>query len=906
MSEKKTWTIGRSEAADISVTASAVSSIHARLSWEAGEWTLEDLGSTNGTFVDGKRLEPHVPVSVSPRCHITLSSQVVMPWPKAPGASQRQDSEQDVNIRIGRAPDNDHVVDFPMVSWHHAHIFAQDGQYVLEDLSSRNGTAINRAENRITRAAVQPSDQIFLGSYKIPASKFLGGGRSVVGEAAGTPVAFRGNEVVIGRDPACDQPLDFPAISWQHARLTRSADGLWVEDLGSRNGTFLNGVRITARTHAEAGDQIALGSFRFQLQQDGRLLRREYFGNVTIEANGITVAANGKRLLDPVSFTIYPSELVALMGPAGAGKTTLLKALNGYTLPEQGTVLFNGSDLYASYDLFRLQMGYVPQDDIVHSQLTVFEALQYSLQLRTDLSPAEIETRIDNVLTKLGIHDRKKTVIGSPERKVLSGGQRKRVNIALELVHDTPVLFLDEPTSGLSSQDAEEVVLELKRLSQAGKTVIATIHQPSTQMFRQFDNLLMVKRDKDAADAVGALTYFGPAYPDSILFFNQQPASAGAKQPESTLIPDMLFTGMDQANTPRWIERYRESPYYRQFVRDRAGTQPVDTKALPPTPVQRPVDLRQWWALTRRNALCRWRDRAQAAILFVQAPLFAALIVAVIGHLTNVRGDELTRKLGILSFLTVVAATWFGCNNAARDIVGEWTIYQRERMVSLKLPSYVFSKLAVLTTINVFQCAVMLAMVHAGCNLHGRFWVEGLFLLMAALIGSGIGLCISARAATTESAIALLPVVLLPVVALGGGLQPTFKLPRVVQGLTYVIPSRWAFESNLVEEATHWPLNPPVPRQPAVPGMPVSPQQRCLSPAELQVQQTVSTDAAQLPVPTFYMPRNGECSARPVAQNIDGAIAFRHPLRFSLALLAGMLVALVSLALTFLRIRDTR
>lgn len=902
MSEKKTWTLGRSEAADISVATSAVSSMHARLIWENGEWMLEDLGSTNGTFVDGKRLEPHVPVPVSPRCQITLSSQVAMPWPKAPGMPQ-QHSEGEVNIRIGRAPDNDHVIDLPMVSWHHAHIFAEDGKYVLEDLSSRNGTALNRAENRVSRAVVTPGDEVFLGSYKVSASKFLSGGRFSMGEGAGTPVAFRGNEVVIGRDPVCDQPLSFPAISWHHAKLTRSADGLWVEDLGSRNGTFLNGVRIAGRTHAAAGDQIALGSFRFQLQQDGRLLRREYFGNVTIEASGITVMANGKRLLEPVSFTIYPSELIALMGPAGAGKTTLLKALNGYTRPEQGTVQFNGVDLYASYDLFRLQMGYVPQDDIVHSQLTVYEALEYSLQLRTDLSPTERDTRIKAVLKTLDIDDRAHTVIGSPERKVLSGGQRKRVNIALELVHDTPVLFLDEPTSGLSSQDAEGVVLELKRLSQAGKTVIATIHQPSTQMFRQFDNLIMVKRDKDA---VGALTFFGPAYPDAILFFNQQPANAAVKEPDAALIPDMLFTGMDKANTPVWIERYQKSPYYRQFVKDRAGTQPERTDAMPAAPVRRPVDLRQWWALTRRNALCRWRDRAQAAILFIQAPLFAALIVGVIGHLTNVRGDELTRKLGILSFLTVVAATWFGCNNAARDVVGEWTIFQRERMISLKLPSYIFSKLAVLTAINVFQCTVMLAIVHYGCSLKGRFWAEGAFLLLSALIGSGIGLCISSRAATTESAIALLPVLLLPVVALGGGLQPTFKLPPAVQGLTYIIPSRWAFESNLVEEARRWPETPPMPAQPAVPGVPVSPQQRCLTPMELRIQQTVATDAAQLPVPTYYMPREAECSARPVAQAIPGAVAFRHALRFNLALLAGMLVALVSLALTFLRIRDVQ
>lgn len=183
---------------------------------------------------------------------------------------------------------------------------------------------------------------------------------------------------------------------------------------------------------------------------------------------------------------MYPSEMVALMGRAGAGKTTLLKALNGYTPPAAGRVLFNGVDLYQSYDLYRQQMGYVPQDDIVHSQLTVREALYFSTKLRTDLRDHEIEARIDKILEELGILDKKDTLIGSPEKKVLRGGQRKRVNIAMELITDTPVLFLDEPTSGLSSYYAEGVIDLLQRLAREGKTIITTIHQPSIDVYKKF------------------------------------------------------------------------------------------------------------------------------------------------------------------------------------------------------------------------------------------------------------------------------------------------------------------------------------------------------------------------------------------------------------------------------------
>jgi ABC-type multidrug transport system ATPase subunit len=183
------------------------------------------------------------------------------------------------------------------------------------------------------------------------------------------------------------------------------------------------------------------------LLESGELARRDYYGNVTIEANNFVVhAPNGKRLLDSVSLTVFPSELVALMGPAGAGKTTLLKAPNGYTPPSQGTVLFNGANLYRYYDRSRQPMGYVPQDDVVHPQLTVREVLYFSAKLRTELSEEEIAKRTKKVLDDLDIPDKVDTVIGSPENKTLSGGQRKRVNIALELIVDTPVLFLDEPT----------------------------------------------------------------------------------------------------------------------------------------------------------------------------------------------------------------------------------------------------------------------------------------------------------------------------------------------------------------------------------------------------------------------------------------------------------------------------
>jgi len=316
-----------------------------------------------------------------------------------------------------------------------------------------------------------------------------------------------------------------------------------------------------------------------------------------------------------------------------------------------------------------------------------------------DCLPAEIEERIDSLLEELGIRDKKNSRIGSPERKVLSGGQRKRVNIAMELITDTAALFLDQPTSGLSSYDADAVIELLKRLARDGKTIITTIHQPSISIFRKFDDLIMISRDSGGP---GAMAYFGPAYPDSIQFFRPRPSGDAAAADGHDLSPAMLLTGLNSAPTPEWCGRFAKSEYHKQFIVDRAGKIPEGASQAQPS-MPRGFSTKQWVQPVRRNLILKFRDRARFVILALQAPLFALLIVLIFGALKeppnlNAPGvvptmaaakafSELGGSIAEVEFPMVVAAIWFGCNNAARDIVGEWTIYQRERMVNLKLPS---------------------------------------------------------------------------------------------------------------------------------------------------------------------------------------------------------------------------
>jgi ABC transport system ATP-binding/permease protein len=865
-----TWTVGSAPDCDLVVNQPFVSGKHCRLSLHGTQYVLEDLGSTNGTFVNGYRLEPKSPVRVSANDQVMLGRNFPMPWP-APSSSSGLSG---MVLNIGRAPECEIRLDYPMISWNHARITRSGKQWIIEDLNSTNGTALNEIDNKIQRSPLDPGDEIYLGSYKISASRILKEKIVLQGEGAFERVRMQSDRMVMGRDPSCEYPLNYPMISWHHAALERAADGIHVEDLGSRNGTYVNGVRIESRTLVRPGQEIGLGSFRFQLLEDGALAKREYNGNVTIEVASVSVnAPNGDRLLESVSLTVFPSELVALMGPAGAGKTTFLKAINGYTAPAAGRVLFNGADLYQFYDRFRQQMSYVPQDDIVHPQLTVREALYFSAKMRTDLRDSEIEQRIDNVLSSLGIQDKKNTIIGSPEKKVLSGGQRKRVNIAMELIAAAPVIFLDEPTSGLSSYDAENVVQVLKKLSNEGTTIITTIHQPSLDIFKQFDSLIMISRD---AGGCGTLAYFGPAHPDSIEFFDPTSAQAAKTQPTKDLSPEMLLSGLAKRRTAEWSTEYEQSKYKKLFVSDRSGKVPsAPTKAA--ESAVRKFGFGQWWTLVRRNMLLKARDRAQGIILLVQAPLLAVLLGCVFRALKfsdmgKFSSDLIPHATGV-EFLMVVAAIWFGCNNVARDIVGEWTVFQRERMVSLKLPSYVFSKLAVAAVLSLFQCLMLLGIVTFMCDLRGNFVTTLGVLFLSSLVGAALGLCVSARASTTEAAIAMLPLVLLPVIALGGGLTPIPGMSTPMQQLAKVMPSRWAFEANMLLEAQ---------------------EAHDESAIDAKNPEKMNCDLADLSFP------RKQCKVIP-----HGDFDYeRTPLTTSFAVLGGMLVLWIGTSLVFLRMRD--
>ena len=705
----QTWTIGSADSCDIPIRSQFVSGKHCRLEYDGAKWIIEDLGSTNGTFINGVKLAGKSEITEFDS--VTLGTTQPLPWP-------------DVQPRA-------RVLQLP-------------------------------------RAATRR---------------------------------------VIGRDAQCDIVLDFPMISTRHASIEYAKGGWIVRDLGSSNGTFYQGRRITDAVRVGAGEIISLGSYRLTLSADGNsVVERDRRGSTTIEVSDLSVEVPGRRLIADVSLTVQPGELVGVMGPSGSGKSTLLAAIVGYQLPAKGRVTISGIDVYSRFDELRGQIGYVPQDDIMHTDLTVHQALWYSARLRlpADYSNTEIEKRIATVLTQLGLNGTEHTRIGSADRRGISGGQRKRVNVAMELLTDPPMLVLDEPTSGLSSVDSLSLMRLLHELASAGKTIILTIHQPSVDVLKLMDRLVVIAKDA-SSNHIGKLVWYGPAYPDAADFF--EPSTAGKGDPDA----EAILRGLDHGLVTKWLAAYLNSSAYARLVRQRklvAGSASAVQTRQRPSLFQ---GLFQWWVLVRRTLALKLADLWNTGILLAQAPIIAILISGVFGKAaaSQVSAENwlnVSKATGMTAFLLALAAIWFGCSNSVREIVSEKAVYKRERMVGLSMYSYVCSKLCVLGLLCLMQCSILLLFTAVGCGLDGNYWFIFMVLFLAASVGVIIGLNISALVPTAEAAAGVLPLVIIPLVILGGALLPLKELPPLATYLADAMPSRWAFEGLFVDEAEAKPL----------------------------------------------------------------------------------------------------
>lgn len=580
--------------------------------------------------------------------------------------------------------------------------------------------------------------------------------------------------MIIGRARDSDIILDSPMVSAHHAELRRTENGYVLRDLGSSNGTFLDG-RLIDEALLNPGQQIYIGPCR--LTFDGHTLREfDERGQVTIDALDVVFhpPTATRPILNHITLSLHPREFVALVGTSGAGKSTFLKCLIGQRAPTEGSVLYNG--LPASS--FRHLLGYVPQDDIVHRELTVEAALRYAARLRLppDTGPQELARRIDFVLASVDLSHRRHTRIAN-----LSGGERKRVSVGVELLTEPGVFFLDEPTSGLDPGLEKKAMQLYAQLARQGRTIVLITH--ATQ------NIVLC--DKVAFLAPGGrLVYYGPPQ-EALEFF------------EVTDFADIYLKLLGPEAGIEWEKRFRQSRFYQ------------GARTAPPPLLRQPVSARRhpWQALTtsvrqlavllERYAHLLLSDRTNLTLLLGQAPLIA-LILAFLFPADLFRLDQELNgesKFPIVDgptvlFTMMVSCILFGVINACREVVKERSILERERLVNLGLGPYLLSKVLLLGLLGMVQAGVLQLIVTSRIDLSlaplDQLQLYG-FLAGACLGGVLMGLLLSCLAESTEQAMSLVSVILILQIVLSGAFVKPEGMSGPIAFLSILSVSRWVF-----------------------------------------------------------------------------------------------------------------
>ncbi len=687
--------------------------------------------------------------------------------------------------------------------------FNRQGELVVRDLGSRNHVYVGSSDEPVKEARLRHGDKVRLCrggavTFSVELEEQPACGATIHGPvpcpAPGQPAVVKmpGNVLTIGRAPDNDLVLDFPQVSRHHCRIVRQDDGTHILDLNSTNGTFVNGHRVK-QARLAVGDVINLGSYALCFEQDRHFSQASPAGRASLVCHDIRKAVKDKVIIQGISFVSCPSEFTGLVGTSGSGKTTLLNVITGYDNTATGQVLLSGVDLYEHYDALRGNIGYVPQDDIIHRTLTVEQSLYYTARLRLpeDTTKDEVRRRVDKVIADLGLEGCRHVRIGDPVKRGISGGQRKRVNLAQELITEPACLFLDEPLSGLDPSTAVEVTEVLADAARSGRSVILTTHNvESPRTFEVLGLVLLIH--------AGRLVYYGPArevfdyfgfgrdYPPTVLSHLQGkycPKCDRAFVKATGPVRDCPGCHEDLYKDPEyWETKFRNSAWYAKYVAGRMEVRSVSTGVGRKVKRQQANGLRQWWILVQRYWKMKLADTAGTAVLMAQAPVIAVLIGLVFGN----KGYQ---YMGGVLFMMALAAIWFGATNSCREIVAELSVYRRERMVNLKIAPYILSKAFVLSVFLLVQCLVLATIVKLMVKqLPGSIPGFTAVLLLGAVGGSSMGLLISALLSSTEGAMGLVPVTLIPQVLFAG---MVVSLPQLgpMKFLANFMVSRWVLDA---------------------------------------------------------------------------------------------------------------
>jgi ABC-type multidrug transport system ATPase subunit len=506
----------------------------------------------------------------------------------------------------------------------------------------------------------------------------------------------------------------------------------------------------------------------------------------------------GETAIDNISFSVLRGEMVCVMGASGCGKSTLMRILSGQLQPQQGEALLNGQSLYHELESLRGYVANIPQEDAFDEHLTIEENLEFAAAIRAPhLTNSDRSRRIDGKLAELGLSERRDNLVGSSSNKVLSGGERKRLNIGLDMIGNADIFLFDEPTSGLSSKDAEHVI-DIIRSMAHNKIVLVTIHQPTSKIFQMFSKAMLL-------DKGGKLVFYGTPH-EMLEYFasaehEQQfgtelggcPA-CGTTRPEfifdvletplRDLSGDIIYEENSQGqlvparrfSPDYWRDKY-ESFRLLQDMRQVAVRKQTPT-ALPPAPVKRHDAIRsrdewtQFRALLKRAFISKMRIRGNLLTTIVEAPLLAALIGVVLRYSADGNAYDFASAYHIPTylFLSLTVAMFLGLTNSCDDIIRDRIVLQRERNLNVRLPYYIFAKTSTLALFAALQCGLFVLIGNSILEIRGMFWPHFLFNFITSLAGIAIGLFISSLVEDGKTAANIVPLILIPNIILGGAL----------------------------------------------------------------------------------------------------------------------------------------
>ncbi|MFM8763685.1 MAG: ATP-binding cassette domain-containing protein, partial [Spartobacteria bacterium] len=643
-----------------------------------------------------------------------------------------------------------------------------------------------------------------------------------------------------------------------------------MEVLQADRPIIVRGVPVRNSCPLEDGDTIRVDAGQvLRCNFSERLIEEEKNVVRTLDVRDLVCRfSNNAVAIDGVSFSVERGEMVCVMGASGCGKSTLLRALSGQFRPSQGSVLFNKRSFYENHESLRKYVAYIPQYDAFDEHLTIEENLEYAAAIRAPhLGRRERLRRIDSKLAELGLNERRTSIVGSAEKKILSGGERKRLNIGLDMVSPADIFLFDEPTSGLSSKDSEHI-MEIIRDMSHNKIVLVTIHQPTSRIFQMFHKALVLDRG-------GKLVFFGTPQ-ETLRYFAEAesrqmatPASGGCESCGTTrpeFIFDVLETPLrdlggdiilEENNRGQLVPARRYSPDYwrdkyeshRLLKEVQQPSPPKEVAAAPPSDPRRRERLRmkehfrQFSILLRRAFLSKLRNKANLLTTVLEAPLLALLTGMVLRYSESSVYDFASAfHIPTYLFLALVVAMFLGLTNSVDDIIHDRSVLMRERNLNVNLGYYILAKVLTLGFFAVIQCALFTLIGNALLSLRDGFWIVFTAMFLTAANGAAIGLVISALVAQSKTGILIIPVILIPQIILSGALikyeemnrnldfihaiqqwvtrHPDSAMPArsdlQVPPICEIMPTRWSYEVLVFAQSK---LNPLTSRQEKIQSM---------------------------------------------------------------------------------------